>query len=358
MRLKKIIALFAAALTASSLVLSGCGDVVEFLNTPAGMKTDASEVVDQDVTNLEVNYDNKYHIAIASGASGGAYYMVGTALAQVMQQADPNLICSSESTGGTNENLALISSEESQIGMGMADDIVDAYEGNMDFEGMPAVNLRAITAGQTNTFQIFVRKDSDIQTLEDLKGKNISLGPSGAPYFVPKLLRSICGYENGKDYNGQYLAHDQAADALSDGNIDAAIACLAYPASAFANLAFTKEVRLIPISDEQAEKAMAANPTWVRGNIPGGTYNGNDADSPSLDIPVWLFTYADLDAEAVYRCTKAIFENVDKLAVINAQAGKYNLETATDSITIPIHPGAQKYFDEMAEAKLSKGGNE
>lgn len=330
-----------------TVATTGCGDLITFLNTPAGITK--GEDASKDISPDDVVVDNKkkFHISIASGSSGGAYYMVGTALAQVMQEHDPLLICSSESTGGTNENLALISSEESTIGMGMADDIVDAYKGNKDFKGFPATNLRVITSGQTNTFQIFVRADSDIKNLEDLKGRKISLGPAGAPYFVPNLLKSTCGFEKGKDYDGQYLAHNQAADALADGDVDAVIACLAYPASAFSNMAYTKDVRMIPITEEQVKKALEKNPTWVKGTIPKGTYKGTDADTPSLSIPVWLFTYASMDPSAIYRCTKTIFENVKELGMINSEAGKYKLENATKGVVIPVHPGAQRYFNEM-----------
>ena len=104
--------------------------------------------------------------------------MIGATMAQVFQEHDPNLICSSESTGGTSENIALISQEESTIGMGMADDIVSAYKGERDYKGRPASNLRVITTGNTNTFQIFVLASSNIHSLSDLKGKVISLLPS------------------------------------------------------------------------------------------------------------------------------------------------------------------------------------
>lgn len=335
---------FAALALCLSLILglAACGSPSSGSNPSGGGKDNSV-----DIENLEISYDTKYNISIASGSSGGAYYMVGTALAQVIQSADSNLICSSESTGGTSENISLITTEESTIGMGMADDIVSAYEGKRDYEGMPAENLRAITSGQVNTFQIFVPANSDIKGLADLKGKNISLGPSGAPYFAPDLLESVCGYVNGKDYNGQYLAHDQAADALSDGNVDALIATLAYPAAAFANMAFSKDVRMIALTDEEIAAATAAHATWVSSTIPAGTYNGQTEDVQSLAIPVWLFTYSNMDAEAIYRVTKAIFENVDQLGLVSSEAGKYNLETALEGVVIPVHPGAQKYFDEV-----------
>ena len=298
----------------------------------------------------DVDYNKKYKLSIASGSSGVTYYMVGTALSQVMQRVDPNLICSSEATGGTSENISLISSEESSIGMGMADDIVSAYMGKRDYEGMPADNLRVIAAGSANTFQIFVLADSDIKTLADLKGKKVSLGPAGAPYFASDLLESTHGYIKGKDYKGQYLAHDQAADALSDGNVDAVIVTIAFPGSAFSNLAFTKNIRVISLTDEERKAAMAAHGTWVPSTMPANTYNGQKEDAQSLAIPVWLFTYAAMDDDAIYRAAKAIFENTDKLRLITPEAGKYSLATALQGIMIPVHPGAQKYIDE-AKAK-------
>lgn len=295
----------------------------------------------------DIDYSKKYHISIASGASGGTYYMVGTALSQVIHSVDPNLICSSESTGGTSENISLINNEESTIGMGMADDIVSAYTGKRDYEGSPADNLRAITAGSANTFQIFVLADSNIRALADLKGKKVSLGPAGAPYFAPDLLEATHGFIKGKDYDGQYLAHNQAADALSDGNVDAVIVTIAYPGSAFSNLAFTKNIRVLSLTDEERNAAMAAHATWIATTMPAKTYNGQNEDVNTLSIPVWLFTYEAMDEDAIYRATKAIFENVDKLRIITPEAGKYNLATALQGVTIPVHPGAQKYFDEV-----------
>jgi len=340
---KKAYSALALAMT-TVMFIAGCG-APSANETPSS--SSGSTTSTEEPSNAAVNYDTKYNISIASGASGGGYYMVGSALSKVIQEHDPNLSCTSESTGGTSENISLISSEESTIGMGMADDIVSAYNGERDYEGMPADNLRAICAGQTNTFQIIVLASSDIHSLSDLKGKTISLGPSGAPYFGPDLLKSTCGYEKDKDYNGQYLAHDQAADALSDGNVDCVIATLAYPASAYSNLSFTKDVRFISLTDEEQEKAMNDHSTWVKSTIPAGTYNKQDEDVKTLAIPVWLFTYADMDEDAIYRVTKAIYENVPELGSIYTDAGKYDLNTALEGVSIPIHPGAQKYFNEV-----------
>lgn len=324
--------------------LAGCA----WLNEPAeGVGGVAGAGKSDFEAGAEIDFNKKYNVSIASGASGGNYYMVGTALAQTIQKYDPALICSSETTGGTGENISLISSGATTIGMGMADDIVRAYEGEREYEGKPAENLRAICAGAKNSFHIIVMADSDIHTLSDLKGKKISLGPAGAPYFSPSLLESVAGLKNGVDYQGEYLGHDQAADALSDGDIDAVIACLSFPASAYSNLAFTKDVRFIGLSEDEMKSALEKNPTWVENEIPAGTYKGQDENIAIPAVPVWLFTHADVGEDEIYRVCKVIFEHVDELGKIAIDAGYYNPETALDSVVIPVHPGAERYLNEV-----------
>ncbi|MCB6611516.1 TAXI family TRAP transporter solute-binding subunit [[Clostridium] symbiosum] len=338
---------FAAVAIMAAAGLTGCA----WLNAPAEGVGGVEEAGSDFQAGADIDYLKQANVSIASGASGGNYYMVGTALAQTIQKYDPALICSSETTGGTGENIALISSGATTIGMGMADDIASAYEGKRDYEGSPADNLRAICAGAKNTFHVIVMADSDIYSLSDLKGKKISLGPAGAPYFSPSLLESVAGLVIGQDYQGQYLGHDQAADALSDGDVDALIACLSFPASAYSNLAFTKEVRFIGLSQEEMETALEKNQTWLYNTIPAGTYQGQDEDILSPAVPVWLFTHEGVGEDIIYRVCKVIFENVDELGQIAIDAGYYNVDTALDSIVIPIHPGAARYFEEAKRNK-------
>ena len=283
-------------------------------------------------------------ISIGSGTSGGAFYMVGAALAQTIQKY-AGYTANSEATGGTSENIRLVKDETTTIGMGMCDDIIAAYNGEREFEGDAANNLRLLMAGQTNTFHIIVNADSDIYDLSDISGKRVSLGPTGAPYFGPDLIEAATGYVNGEDYTGQYLGHDQAADALQNGDIDVIIATLAYPASAYANLALSIDVRFISLTDEQMNNVLTAHPSWKDEGIPADMYEGQTEEVRVPSIPVWLFTYESVDEEVVYNICKAILENSDELGTIHADAGKYRIETASVGLTdVPIHPGAEKYY--------------
>lgn len=203
--MKNLLSLALCVLMLCSL-LAGCGET----QTPADNQGNSAE------TEESIPTTNPATVSIGSGTSGGAFYMVGAALAQTIQKYDSNLSVNSEATGGTSENIALVSSEETTIGMGMCDDIITAYSGERDYEGNAASNLRVLMSGQTNTFHIIVRADSDIHSLTDIKGKRVSLGPSGAPYFGPDMIEATTGYVNGQDYTGQYLGHDQAAEALAE----------------------------------------------------------------------------------------------------------------------------------------------
>lgn len=282
-------------------------------------------------------------VSIASGTSGGAFYMVGAALAQVIQKYTP-ISANSEATGGTSENIRLISTEETDIGMAMADDLVYATKGERGYR-KPHENLRVIMSGQTNTFHIITKADSGIKTLKDFKGKNVSVGPKGAPFFGPDLLKEVAGLEMKKDYRGQYLGHDQAADALANGDVDALVAVLAYPAGAYSNLALTNDIRFIQFSDEEMAIINKAFPFWQDVRIPKGVYE-NEEEIRTAAVPVWLFTNASVDEETIYQVTKAILEHSEELGKIHPDAGKYKLETAIQGVTLPLHPGAERYYKE------------
>lgn len=292
--------------------------------------------------------DQQVNVSIASGTSGGAFYMVGAAIAQVIQKYTP-INANSEATGGTSENIRLVSSEETDIGMAMADDLIYAAKGERGYR-KPAENLRVLMSGQTNTFHIITKADSGIKTLKDFKDKNVSLGPKGAPFFGPDLLKAVAGLERGKDYRGQYLGHDQAADALANGDIDALIATLAYPAGAYSNLAMTNDIVFIQLTDDDMKIIREKFPYWKDVIIPKGTYK-NETDVRTAAVPVWLFTTDSMDEETAYQITKAILEHSEELAKIHPDAGKYKIDSALEGVTLPLHPGAEKYYREVGLIK-------
>jgi len=85
--------------------------------------------------------------------------------------------------------------------------------------------------------------------------------------------------------------------------------------------------------------------------ITAGLYNGIDEDVFTVASPALLSTREDISDDVVYEVVKAIFEHLDVLVDTHAQGKNIKLETALNGMSIPLHPGAEKYYKEMGILK-------
>ena len=141
------------------------------------------------------------------------------------------------------------------------------------------------------------------------------------------------------------------ADALKDGKIDAFFCTAGAPTTAIVELATTNTINLLEIDDEHAKKLADAHPFYTTYAIPGGSYKGVDDDVQTVAIKATLIASPKLSEETVYNITKAIFENKDEIAATHAKGEELDLEYAVSGISVPFHPGAEKYFKEVGAIK-------
>ena len=80
--------------------------------------------------------------------------------------------------------------------------------------------------------------------------------------------------------------------------------------------------------------------------IPANTYTGQTEDVPTVAIRNILVTHSEVDEEAVYGMTKAMFENLDALIAAHASAKGIALNSAAKNLPLPLHPGAERYYKE------------
>ncbi|MCX7319728.1 MAG: TAXI family TRAP transporter solute-binding subunit, partial [Hyphomicrobiales bacterium] len=73
-------------------------------------------------------------MAIGTGGTGGVYYPLGGAIANVLSKTLPNTQATAEVTGGSVDNLKLIASGQSEMGFSMADAAFDAFKGEDKFK--------------------------------------------------------------------------------------------------------------------------------------------------------------------------------------------------------------------------------
>ncbi len=288
-------------------------------------------------------------LSIATGGTGGTYYPYGGGLAEMIGRHIDGASATAEVTGASVENMALISRQDSDLAIALADTVFAAYNGTADFEGRAVDDARALASIYPNAVQIVVMADSGIQSLADLRGKRVSVGApgSGTEVNAAQVLES-----NGITYDDitvQRLNFNETADALRDGDIDAGFWSVGPPTSSILNLAATRSIRILGLTDAEIENAIGVEPVFAPYTLQAGMYDGMDADVQTISIPNVLVVNAAMDEELAYQITMNMFENVDELIAVHPAANDTTVEFSLSSTPIPFHPGAIRYYQEIGE---------
>lgn len=288
---------------------------------------------------------NKNYI-LATGGTSGTYYPFGGAIANIWNTKINNMNVTAQATGASAENLRLINKGEAEYAI-VQNDVMDyAFNGTDLFAGEKLENLATIGTLYPEVVQIAVSKDSGINSVADFKGKRISVGAAGSGVeFNAKQIMEGYGLTF-DDIKKNNLSFKESAEAIQNGTLDGCFITAGVPNSALQELAFSAGLILIPVDGEAADKICAKYSYYTKTSIPGGTYKGTDTDTGALAIKATLAVNAKLDEATVYDMTKALFENLEELAVAHAKGKEVSAEAAVTGVSVPFHPGAVKYFKE------------
>lgn len=288
---------------------------------------------------------NKNYI-LATGGTSGTYYPFGGAIANIWNTKIENMNVTAQATGASAENLRLISNGDAEFAT-VQNDVMDyAYNGTDMFDGVKLPNLASIGTLYPEVIQIAASKSSGIKSVNDLRGKRVSVGDagSGVEFNAKQILE---GYGiTFADINKNNLSFKESAEGLQNGTLDACFITAGVPNSALQELAFTAGLVLIPVNGPESDSICAKYSFYTKTVIPGGTYKGTDTDTDALAIKATLAVSASLDEDTVYEMTKALFENLDELGAAHAKGKEVSAAAAVTGISVPFHPGAEKYFKE------------
>jgi len=285
-------------------------------------------------------------LSIATGGTGGVYFPYGGGLAEVINRHVEGASASAEVTGASVENVALISRFDSDLALALADTVYQAFHGEGAFEGRQVDELRAIASIYPNAVQLVTLADSGITSLEDLRGKRVSVGAPGSGTEVSAQTLLAANGITYDDISEQRLNFNETADALRDGDIDAGFWSVGPPTSSIMNLATTRSIALVPLSTEEIAAAIAAEPTFAPYTLREGLYEGMAEPVLTISTPNVLIVHADMDEDLAYNITRAMYENVDELIAIHPAANDTTVEFSVDSTPIPFHPGALRYLED------------
>ncbi|WP_246060454.1 TAXI family TRAP transporter solute-binding subunit [Peptoniphilus catoniae] len=302
--------------------------------------------------------DSGGFVSIATGGTGGTYYPLGGALATILNNADIGIQANAQSTGASIENVQLIHNGDAEIAFIQNDVSYYAANGKEFFskdnpDADPAVvgvydELRGIACVYPEVVQIIVSNDSGIKTVNDLKGKRVAVGAPGSSVEVNgRQIVEAYGLSYDDFAKTDFLSFTESADGIKNGQIDAAFMVASVPASAVTELATTYDIHLLPIEKEVADKIIEQYPYYTYSDVDVSEYRGSEGTIPALSVKAMLVVNKSMSEDECYNITKALFENLDTFGEAHARGKDLTLETALEGMSLEVHPGAQKYFDEQ-----------
>ena len=281
-------------------------------------------------------------LVLGTSTTGSTYYILGTG--DVMKSAVPGVEISIEATPGGITNMQSMRSGDMDMGMTTSWLGGDGWAGTSWAEGTKHDNCLSMFPTHSSVLYIFTLADSGINSIMDLEGKAIGTGALGSTSgdAVPLLLDAL-GITVKSTAN---LSSSGICDALKDGTIDVGFGVTGVPASWMLDLETSKDIKIIPLTQDEINTVLTAQPYWSSGVIPGGVYKNHDEDIPCITFGNFFMANKDLDEELVYNLVKATFENKAEIEKVDKNAAGIDVANF-GFLTMPLHPGAQRYYEEI-----------
>ena len=280
--------------------------------------------------------------SLATGNPSGIYYPLGGGLASLWSKHLPEVNIKAEVTAASVTNLIQIAKHESEAAFAQADALAEAIHGGDRFpEPLPIATVARL---YPNLVHLVSVEQSGIRSVQDLRGKRVSVGAPGSGNAVTtwNILAALgIGKE---DFDFRQLNYTETVNALKDGTIDAGFISGGIGTAAVVELALSRPLRLVAFSDEEIAVVHGRVPAYTGFRVPPGVYKG--VEEPVLTPSLWnmLVVHQDMDPDLVYRLLDVLFRYRKELEGISKVARYITLETARDVGEFPLHPGAQRFY--------------
>lgn len=290
-------------------------------------------------------------VSIGTGGVTGVYYAAGGAICRLVNKdrADHGIRCSVESTGGSVFNVNTIKAGELDLGVVQSDVGFNAYNGEGQFKDAGKFDkLRSVFSLHPEPFTVVTRKEANIKSFDDLKGKRFNVGNpgSGTRASMEQLLAA-----QGRDLSFFSLASelrpDEHGSALCDGKIDGFFYGVGHPSANIQDPTTSCGAQLVSLTGPVVDKLVETYPYYAKVAIPAGLYPNNPQETESYGVLATFVTSADVPEETVYTVVKAVFENFEDFKKLHPAFGHLEKEDMVkNGLSAPLHPGAEKYFKE------------
>jgi uncharacterized protein len=294
------------------------------------------------------------YITIGTGGVTGVYYPAGGAICRLVNKnrKDHGIRCSVESTGGSVFNINTIKAGELDMGVAQSDVQYNAVKGRNQFKE-PFKELRAVFSLHPEPVTVVVRKESNIKTFADLKGKKFNVGNpgSGTRASLDELIAAM-GWTI-KDFAlASELKADEHGPALCDGKIDGFFYLVGHPSANIQDPTTVCGAKLISVTGPAVDKLVKANPYYAYATIPAGLYPNNPQETKTYGVLATVVSSTRTSPDTVYQVVRAVFDNFSEFKKLHPAFQVLKPENMIkDGLSAPLHPGAVKYYKEKGWMK-------
>ena len=289
-------------------------------------------------------------INVLTGGTSGVYYPLGVAMSELYSKGIEGARTQVQATKASVENLNLLQQGKGEIAFSLGDSVQEAWEGNTE-AGFPGKldKLRGVAAIYPNYIQIVASQESGIKTLEDLKGKSLSVGaPASGTELNARAIFEAAGMSYEDLGKVEYLPFAESVELIKNRQLDATLQSAGMGVASIRDLATSLAINVVAVPSATVESIGAP---YMAAVIPAGTYDGQAEDVQTAAVGNFLITHEGVPEETVYQMTKLLFENVPALSAAHAAAKAIDPAKAADAMPVPLHLGAERYYREAGILK-------
>jgi len=286
-------------------------------------------------------------LIMATGGVAGVYYPLGGGMAGVISNLT-NLQVTANASGASIDNLRQLSLGDAHIALAQNDVMYYAFTGTSIWEeDTPIPNLATLMTLYPETIQIVVMADSGLYSVADLRGQRVSIGAIGSGVEA-NALQILAAYGITRD---DIIVIQQgfgdSADSMRDGLLDAFFVTSGTPTSAIVELGTARDLRILSLTDAAMTSLQRDYPFYVRVEITNAEYSFITEPVQTLAVLATLVTTTDLADDVAYDIVRAIIEGQADVELAHARGGNISPENSVYGISVPLHPGAARYFREI-----------
>lgn len=283
------------------------------------------------------------YINLATGQPDSTHHLWGLELGNILNSNNSSIRITAVETGGALDNIRQLRDGKTELAVTRNDLAYHAYNGASMFKNDEVDEITGIAALYPEAIICIVNNNVGINSIADLEGKIVAVGtPGSETETFAQIILAAHGltYEN---MEVEFLSHHESIARLENRYIDAVFLIEETPSPSVAEIIEEQALKIISLEDNVIEFLLNEYPYFIPHTIKTGTHTSQYGNIKTLAVKSILAVRADMDSQVVYQLTRVLFQETDKLEN-DRLLNSLTLESAKEGMSIPLHPGAKKYY--------------